>query len=363
MSKEISISKFLKVFAGATLFILLTIGGISYTVDPFFQFRVKDKAYLLNPRFVNQGLIKNSDYNTVIIGSSMVQNFDLSILRQDPNVKPLKIASGGLNTTDMVLLYSLVDKKKVNKFIINIDLTQFNVVNAWSKYPDYIFKDDIISKLKYLYGYETNMRYIPVDIALAAYYYQKEIPENMLSKMSVDDIGSFGNTTEFSADAVKNSFLSGRNVAAQDFVGMEQRLRSELDKFIISLSMDSYPDSEFTFILPPYSSLYWSFVGSFGYYQQLFDFVPYLVSQLEKYPNVKVVCFYDIDEISDINNYSDMTHFCPRISNKIVENLNNPAYYLTPSNVEQRLIKTDSLTRVFVQNNKDWAPIGDVYKK
>ena len=53
----------------------------AWCIDPYMLYRVRDNQYLLNSRLVTPGLIKNYDYDTVLIGSSMIQNTDMQRFR------------------------------------------------------------------------------------------------------------------------------------------------------------------------------------------------------------------------------------------------------------------------------------------
>ena len=59
---------------------LLTVGVINFLLDPFQQYRKANfyKPIYDNERYLNPGLAKTYDYNQVIIGSSMTENFLLS---------------------------------------------------------------------------------------------------------------------------------------------------------------------------------------------------------------------------------------------------------------------------------------------
>ncbi len=79
------------------LVLCLIFSLVVYAVDPFFQFRVRDNTYTLNGLYVSPGLIKNYDYDTLIIGSSMTQNFDMDQVREVLGVKPLHIGIGAMH--------------------------------------------------------------------------------------------------------------------------------------------------------------------------------------------------------------------------------------------------------------------------
>lgn len=353
-----SIKRYLIVLSVATAFFLFLIGLLGYIVDPFFQFRVKsDSKYFLNPLFVNGGLAKNYDYNTVVLGSSMAQNYNLSIIRKnDAEAKPVKLSSGGMNIDEMEYLYSFIKKDSTKELIINLDIIQFNnALSGGVRYPRYLYEDGIINKLQYLYSYETVVRYIPIDLGLTFYLKDDtKLTPQYRRKTSIDDIGNTSMETNYGADYVKGLYNRGITVSAQELNGMEDRMASRFDSMLQVFDMSKYKETKFIFVLPPYSALYWQYAQRQGYCTQLMSFVRYLNRVKANYPNMEVLYFYDINEIMNLNNYSDITHFNPKLSDLILENIHNREYILKNSNVESKIQRLDSLVNVFKEENQDW---------
>jgi len=355
--KKYSSKKYIAVTAIVTLIMLLCIGMISYIVDPFLQFRARpDTRYFLNPRFVNGGLAKNYDYNTVIIGSSMAQNYNLNILREmDPGAKPVKLSTGGMNCIEMEYLYSFVKKEKAKTIIINLDITQFNALFEEIRYPRYLYDDGVLNKLQYLYGYETFVRFAPIDIGLTFYLKDKEnISPQYEMKTTIDNVGNTSLDGHYSAEHVKSLYLSGWTVSEQPLKNMESRMQNRLDTMLMRIAPDKYKDTNFIFVMPPYSALYWHHTKKMGYYDQFTNFTYYLDTAISKYDNARIAFYFDIEEITDLNYYTDITHFSPAISDKILRNINNPDYTLNSSDIDRRLHQVDSLVSVFAEKNKDW---------
>lgn len=352
---------YLTTFFVVSLLLLLLIGGANYLVDPFFQFRVKDRQYILNPQFVNAGLIKNYDYNTVVMGSSMVQNYDMSVFREQSGVKPLKLSLGGLNVKEMIYLYSLIDKSKVNTFVINIDLPVFNVEQRMSEnhFPHYLSDNDLLSKMRYLWGYESSVRYTPLNIAFSLYVEtvgEENISPEIKYRTSIDCLGYFAHTAIYNNfEKVKNDYLNGVSVSHINTHDMDKRMFDNMYSLIDTLDMNN-SSSNYIFVLPSYSALYWYHTQREGYYSDFINFVHSFVHEIEKYPNAKVLYFYDLDEILDLGNYIDITHYAPVLSDKIVRNLFSDKYRVTSDNVDASLSNLDSLIVKFSNENKEWLP-------
>lgn len=353
--------RFILLTSVLTIIALAGIGLTSYVVDPFFQFRAKpDSRYFLNPWLVNGGLAKNYDYNTIILGSSMVQNYDLTILRKkDPNVKPLKLSSGGMNNEEMKYIYSFIKKDSLQSIIIALDIPQLNLGFEEVRFPRFLYDNTLKNKLEYLYGYETCIRFTPIDLILPLYLKDKDMNELSPAYRMKTDINQIGNNSyenDYSADHVKQLYLAGTTVSIQNQDGMEERMRSKLDSLLASMEIDKYKHVDYTFVLSPYSALYWYHTIREGYYNQFVDFIHYLNQSVARYDNAKLMFFFDLDEITNLNYYTDVSHFSPTLSDKVLDNIHNPGYILNESNIDYKIHRMDSLVNAFIDENSDWLP-------
>ena len=142
----------------------------AWCIDPYMLYRVRDNQYLLNSRLVTPGLIKNYDYDTVLIGSSMIQNTDMGLFREILGGKPLKITTGAISLTEIQKLTDKIGELgKAEHYYICLDQYLF-APEKWDdmdRFPDYLMDDNPWNDYRYLLGYETWMRFIPIDIALS----------------------------------------------------------------------------------------------------------------------------------------------------------------------------------------------------
>lgn len=358
--KKYSIQKFVIIFALATVVYMSFVALAVYIVDPFLQFRVNEKnRYILNPRFVNGGLAKNYDYNTALIGSSMIQSFDIATLRNaHKNIKPVKLSTGGMNLAEMELTYSLLNPKTTKNVILNIDMPFFNQAGVVSRYPDYLYEDGFLNKLQYMFSYEAVIQYLPADIGMNLYFkwHKDNIPQEYVIKTSIDELGSESYLRTYDADFVKNNYLRGSTVLYQHVDGMEERMQTSLSAFVPRLEIDKHKDVSYTFLFPSYSALYWYHTRENNYYNQFLDFVADFTKAVEGYKNVRVISFLDRNEITDLNYYGDITHFGPALADTIMTNMFNPKYEINSSNIQQMRYRVDSLVDAYIEKNKDWLP-------
>lgn len=350
--------RYLLIFTATTIGLLALIALFIYIVDPFFQYRTRDKQYILNPIYNNPGLAKHYDYNTVVIGSSMVQNYNLETLRKIEGVKPVKLASGAISIPEITFLYNQTNKKDVNTYIINLDMVQFNEWMPPFRYPNYLFSGKILDRLQYHFAYESVVRYGLTDAILAPYLAltkEKDIPEKLKKRYSIDDIGNFSLDAVYNdAERVKDLYHRGITVQTPQMYEMDERMISNIDKLLSNLEIDKNLDKQFIFVLPPYSAAYWHVTKKDNYYHYLLDGIKYLCRQTDKYKNVRIQFFYNLKQVTDLSRYSDITHFDPETSDYMLENLTNSDYTITVQNMDEWLNILDSTVIDFEERNLDW---------
>ncbi|MGL5972804.1 MAG: hypothetical protein ACRCZK_03730, partial [Oscillospiraceae bacterium] len=135
-------------------FIMLSI----FIVDPFFHYHkpINGLSYkLYNGRYQNIGILKNFDYDTVIIGTSLTQNFKNSELDTLFNTNSVKASFPG--ATYKELNDSLVKGIKYNDKIKNVfRLIDFNAMLRDKdemidyNFPTYLYDDNIFNDVNYL---------------------------------------------------------------------------------------------------------------------------------------------------------------------------------------------------------------------
>ena len=147
-------SKWIRNFLCILLAFLLFLSAVAYIVDPFMQFRVRDNAYFLQEWYVSGGLIKNYDYDTLILGSSVIQNFNMDVFRQELGVKPLHVGLGAMTPIEMAELLELAyETGKADTYYICVDLPVLNGDNGESRMPEHLIQNDLLSKFRYLLSY------------------------------------------------------------------------------------------------------------------------------------------------------------------------------------------------------------------
>lgn len=324
--------KWIAFFLAGTIFVLAIMSGITYRIDPYFQYRIKDNTYFLTASFVNPGIIKNYDYDTLIIGSCMVGNFDMERFRQDLGMNAVKIESGGMGKEATLQYLNYANKVgRAQSYFINIDIASFHDVGPDAK--EYLMKDDIISRMKYFLGYETWFRFIPVDVGLMVYKAWKgEFPPGKFSqRTSIDRNGEWSTDVQFGEEIALSNHETGLFGIPE--VNSDELYATMIEQIDGFLSQIEFSNAEYNFIFPPYSILLWCDAQDKGYYDAYINAKKYMIRQLLD-KGCTVYDFQSADLILDLNNYMDASHYSSDVNNWMTDCFVQGQYIVTEDNCD-----------------------------
>lgn len=298
---------------------LLLLAAAAYLVDPFFQFRIKDKTYVLQEWFVSSGLIENYRYDTLLIGSSMTRNFDMNRFREKLGAEPLHIGLGGIRPVEINELVRLAyDSGKAEKYYICVDLGFFGNPGEESRYPRYLLKKDFLSHLRYLLSYEVWFRYIPIDLGLVLCdRLGVKIPDKVAHLKEIDRLGDWEYNYRYRGEAevaARYKRKIGR-VPVLETAGLHERLTAQFDGY---LDRFDFKRGEHIFFLPPYSSLFWCDTQRAGYFDIYLRAREYFVSAAAR-RGAAVFDFQSAEFTTDLDNYRDIKHYRPEINDLMVD--------------------------------------------
>lgn len=296
---------------------ILTI--FNYLIDPFQQYRVP-KFYTLanyreNERALNSGLIKNSDYDSVIIGSSMTRNFDTNYLNELLGWKSLKLTMSSASQKDIKKTLDFVNKnRKINNILLGIDIITFfqNANSERVAFPEYMYdKNSLKNNIKYLW----NLTVLKESM--------KIIKMNFLDKKSIEKTFPLGYRYTYSKEEVlknqKGEILNHNYSLSNPDKNIIKNMKNNYEQNLKKI-LEENKDKKIVVFFPPYSILYYDELIINNQIKEYIFFKKYLIMELLKYKNVKIFDFQDIKKIIfNLDNYGDKMHFSPEISQKLLE--------------------------------------------
>ena len=148
---------------------ILACAGATYIVDPFEQYRESSILPLYDQEsYNNPGIAKNYDYNAVILGTSMVEMSNPSVIDRCFGVKSVKLPMRGSHTAQMgwQLEHVFHAKEKrgetLDLAILAVDAySLMGPVDDDEEIVDYLWNDDRLDDIKYLLNRDVLLVKIP----------------------------------------------------------------------------------------------------------------------------------------------------------------------------------------------------------
>ncbi|MCR4762239.1 MAG: hypothetical protein K5696_01780, partial [Lachnospiraceae bacterium] len=308
--------KYLIITSISIIALLIALSLTVYLWDPYSYYRIEDgRLKYVASSYINAGIIRNADYDSVIIGSSMSQNFNPETFRELIGVNPVKLCTGGLTLEQRDLFFNAVERQSAgtDKFFIEIQLSTFNSEDDdLSDTPLYLYDDNKLNDFRYLLGYETWARGMPVSFGYAAAKAAGIEMDTMHNIESVDNVGDWYPRYKLGREQVINKYKKNIDaVSYQETDGMYERMCKNVDEKLCTVIEDK---NEYVFFFPPYSALFWHKARQAGYEDCYFDVKEHIMEVLSGYDNVSVFDFQSDPLTSDLDNYRDTSHYGRHIS-------------------------------------------------
>ncbi len=322
--------KFSLIVISGLLLVMLLTGITVYYIDPFFQYHKPNKnmSYVLDTNsfaYINPGIAKNFEYDTVITGSSMSRAIEPSYVNDVLGGKTVKLSMAEARGKDLSELFEVLEKQSnVKKIVMSLDTFAYSVDKDYSTYtyPLYLYDENCLNDVLYLmnmkgltesYNVLKNTKNKSVSTNMDQY--QNYVYENTFSKEKVLEIY---NTSKLDKQEVKYDRLLHK-----------QTVMNNLEQNIIPM-IEKREDIEFLFYFPPYSIVRWGITENV---KKEIDTMIILVEQLISYDNVSVFFYQGKEEvITSLDHYMDSIHFDTEVANDIVNYISNPQNRLTQSN-------------------------------
>ena len=336
MNKNLSSAQWLRRFLALVLAVLAILAALVYLIDPYYHYRAYDHKYKLDKIFSVPGVVKNYDYDTIIIGSSMTQNFDMDSFRRELGQNPIKATLGGMDWPEMAALLQLAqDAGHAETYYLCIDSSLLSSDEEEQRFPEYLMDDNPLNDYRYFWGYEVWMRFIPLNLALmTADKLGIALPQRFQDARSIDKMGEWAYRYTFSKEQVLKLYTNSGNGGASnvDMTAVSADPMAQCQKLLDSLDLSR---GNMVLFFPPYSALFWYDMEQAGRLERYFEVKRYFIQHFSAYSNVTIFDFQGADFTTDLDNYMDMTHFSPQISDELVRCFATGEYRIEPEQVTE----------------------------
>lgn len=316
---------------------LLLVAAVVWAFDPFYQYHAPFgslPAVLTDRDNQVVGTIRNFRYDSVLLGSSVAENFDSDYLDMAYDCSTLKVIRASGSVADLLYYLEMAQEERgieLKNIFWCLDSFAMSASTEVTLYggdtPRYLHTGSVLDDIPYLFNREVLLERIPYMLACG---YQGRNTGGRAYDWSRDK--------EFSAAKTMQAYdRSGINVVSN----VEQRPvgeKAELIEENISLltrQIAAHPETQYYFILPPYSMLWWDCAYVNGEQEERFYILEQTLPELLAFENVEVYFFQSEEEIvCNLDNYMDMIHYTPQVNQLMLERMASGENRVTSENLE-----------------------------
>ena len=321
-----------------------------YINDPLQIFHKQDenKGLVSNARHQVLGLIDNYNFDSIIMGTSILEN---SSSKESSKILGgkfinLSIEGSDFHTRSIILEY-ILKRRKLNKIIFSLD--NYGLVEAQvsdTSNFDFLYDNNKINDIKVYISPKYLICSIyksyclnNLDIDRPFSWYQNENRrfggfENWLKSKNNNKIKAIFKEIIKITEKIERGEKNIEKEYQKNLINSQQYIDKNLIKYV-----SKYPNTEFISILPPYSRIKYAIEAQYhvSKFKRYKENIRYLVRQSQKYPNLKIYGWGNHEFIDKIENYQDLIHYHYKINSWMLKAIKRDEGLLTPTNIESYL--------------------------
>lgn len=310
---------------------LLAVSGITIAIDPLFIYHKPWfglEPVITSERYQNAGVAKNFDFDNVIIGNSMCENFKPSDFKNCFEGTTVKLTASGSHALDWTYLLKILKNKEnqPKNIVMNFDdgILKASATETKHYLPTFLYDDNILNDVNYFFNF-----------SILKDYTFKSVRANL--KNDIPDIDTLF-VWDHQVSKGKEFILSKYN--RPDIVNTSPDIDAALNlaKENINLLIpyfESMKETDFTLFFSPFSIVYWDEQTRLNKIDLWKTAYSEICELLVEYDNVHLLCWTDdemMNIITNLDNYKDTTHYISNVSLEIVDRISRQEGKLTKQN-------------------------------
>ncbi len=335
--------KYFKVIILFTVSFLILIAGSVLIIDPYFHYHkpLKFLSYYLNnqeQRYINDGIGRYFEYDSIITGTSMTENFKSSLFDKLFNSNSIKVpfSGGSYKEINDNLKRTLKRKKGIKYVLRGLDygsIIQNSDKMNYNNLLTYLYDDNSLNDYKYLFNKVVVIKGLGGVITYT-----------LLGKNTTtfDEYSNWDNKVKSGKENVLRDYKRNKikNIKEERLEKKDiEIIDKNIEKNVISL-VKKYQNTKFIYFITPYSIVYWDQLKQEGKIEKQIMAEKYMIEKLLEYPNVELYSFFNNYEmICNLDNYRDPGHYMGKINDKILYWISKKEYQLTKENYEEYIRK------------------------
>ena len=346
---------FTKVFILICVLGLMIVGGLTIYIDPFFHYHKPNPEFyytLESQRFQNDGILKHFDYDSIITGTSMTENFKATEFDNLFNAKSIKVSYSGAKFKEIndAIKVAYNSGKQIKYVVRSLDLYNIAIAkdsarNDLGEYPTYLYNDCLLDDAKYIFNKDSFSKYT-----------LKIIKDKMIGRnggiTSFDKYSNWNKNYKFGKEVVLEGYEYIPNVMQKEFSLNDIEIATEnVKENIVDLAMN-HPETTFYYFIPPYSIAWWGEQSSKGELLRILEAEKLMIEMILECPNIKLFSFNLMTDITtNLNHYKDATHYGEWINSDILKFLRGDKGKITKENYNKYIDETRKLFFTYQYNS------------
>lgn len=334
----VSSKKWVMTFLVVVLIMLLGAGSVTVVIDPYFHYHkpLPGLQYVIkNQRYVNNGIVKHFDYDAVITGTSMTENFKASEFDEIFGVNSVKVPFSGSSYREINdnLKTAVSHNPNIRIILRGLDFDGFfdpadKLNYEADSYPWYLYDDFPVNDAGYVFNKE-----ILLDDTWRVLMYTRE-------GGTTTDFDTYSNWMEgrtFGKAALDEVYIRPEkspgkiNITDEDYKNITENITQN----VTDLANEN-PQIEFYLFFAPYSIYYWDYMNQVGAVERQLEAEKYVIELLLKCDNIHLFSFFtEYDMICDLDIYKDLRHYREEINSQMLLWMKEGIHELTRDNYEE----------------------------
>ncbi len=316
---------------------------IMFFTDPlqlYHKSYFKENALEENMRHQAAGIINTYDFDSIILGNSYMENTSAKQCNTLFGGNFVNISLGGSSNFERSIVLEYALKKKKIKTVISVIDTNTNRTGS-QNYPfdlwGMLYDENLINDfrvyfdLHYFSSIFTPARNIEIDRPNAWYK----------DPWYTARLGGLDNWIEnISNHQVRNFLLvdlpNAKKAGLQENKEVGEQRKQEIKAFIKEVMGEQasrYPDTQFIYIFPPFSRLFYAYTNYVGKISEYYYWHEAMLEASETWKNIEVYAFANEEYTEDIKNYIDTNHFDEWIGSDMMKNIAAKKGKITRENI------------------------------
>ena len=289
-----------------------------------------DKGLFVNERYEMAALIRNQDYSSVVMGTSLTANYRASWFEGETGEQTLKITfpDGWISEFDAALELVFDTHPETDRvfFCMDPNILIRSDRERTVELPDYLYNRNPLDDAEF---------YLSGDAILMAA--ETAAARKNGTAVDLDSAYVWDDGYVFSRETALKLYsrpeVSAETLPADAYL---DAVEENLD--VVCRWAEEHPDVDFVVWFPPYSILYWDKMTREGAADAIITAVEHASYRLMEYENISVHCFlHNYPVIQNLENYTDHIHCSGFITYDTAQHLLAGRWKFNAENCKMRL--------------------------